>query len=161
MSGATIKIEKLQYTGPLLHPNSLKVEIDFFQNVLLPPKFMKFNNVWGLDFKVRVMDEREICAEKIRAMSDRARYRDFYDLFLLNETHLINLQEVVSYIGKKEIREPITKANIIRNWAVVGTQKAEEMSQIYYSRKIEAAQLGNMIDGLPFNEIRAQQPADK
>jgi len=161
MSGATIKIEKLQYTGPLLHPNSLKVEIDFFQNVLLPPKFMKFNNVWGLDFKVRVMDEREICAEKIRAMSDRARYRDFYDLFLLNETHLINLQEVVSYIGKKEIREPITKANIIRNWAVVGTQKAEEMSQIYYSRKIEAALLENMIDGLPFNEIRAQQPADK
>jgi len=122
---------------------------------------MKFNNVWGLDFKVRVMDEREICAEKIRAMSDRARYRDFYDLFLLNETHLINLQEVVSYIGKKEIREPITKANIIRNWAVVGTQKAEEMSQIYYSRKIEAALLENMIDGLPFNEIRAQQPADK
>jgi len=31
MSGATIKIEKLQYTGPLLHPNSLKVEIDFFR----------------------------------------------------------------------------------------------------------------------------------
>jgi len=35
------------------------------------------------------------------------------------------------------------------------------MSQIYYSRKIEAALLENMIDGLPFNEIRAQQPADK
>jgi predicted nucleotidyltransferase component of viral defense system len=73
-SGATIKIERLQYTGPLTLPNSLKVEIDRQQNVLLPPKLMKYNNVWGLDFKVRVMDAREICAEKIRAMSDRARH---------------------------------------------------------------------------------------
>ena len=80
-SNATIKIEKLQYTGPLQHPNTLKVEIDRLQNVLLPPRSMKYNNVWGLDFDVNVMDIREIGAEKIRAMSDRARYRDFYDLF--------------------------------------------------------------------------------
>jgi uncharacterized protein len=161
MSEATIKIEKLQYTGPLLQPNSLKVEIDFLQNVLLSPKFMKYNNVWGLDFKVRVMDEREICAEKIRAMSGRARYRDFYDLFLLTETHPINLDEVVSYVGKKEIRVPITKANILHNWLVVGTQKAKEMSQVYYSRKIDDAQIRNLIDKLQFVEIVAQKSADK
>lgn len=29
-SDATVKIEKLQYVGPLAQPNSLKVEIDFF-----------------------------------------------------------------------------------------------------------------------------------
>ena len=102
LSGATIKIEKLQYTGPLLHPNSLKVEIDLFQNVLLPPISMKYNNVWGLNFMVSVMDIREICAEKIRAMSDRARYRDYYDLFLLAEEYHINFEEVISYVGKKE-----------------------------------------------------------
>ena len=86
-------------------------------------------------------------------MSDRARYRDFYDLFLLTEAHLINLNEVVSYVGRKEIRKPITKTNILHNWMVVGTQKAEEMSQIYYSRKIDDAQIQNMIDTLPFVEI--------
>jgi hypothetical protein len=37
VSWATIKIEKLQYSGPLGQPNSLKVEIDFLQNVILPP----------------------------------------------------------------------------------------------------------------------------
>lgn len=113
----------------------------------------KYNNVWGLDFEVRVMDEREVCAEKIRAMSDRARYRDFYDLSLLTDAHLIHLDEVVSYISRKEIRKPITKANILRNWAIVGTQKAKEMSQIYYSRKIDDAQIQDMIDALPFEAI--------
>jgi len=152
-SDATIKIERLQYSGPLLQPNSLKVEIDYLQNVLLPPKSMKYNNVWGLDFKVRVMDEREICAEKIRAMSDRARYRDFYDLFLLTEYHPIDLREVISFIQQKEIRKPITKANILHNWTVVETQKVKEMSQIYYSRPVDDEQIKNLIDKLPFVEV--------
>ena len=52
---------------------------------------MQYNNVWGLDFEVLVMDIREICAEKIRAMSDRARYRDFYDLFLMAEKYHPNM----------------------------------------------------------------------
>lgn len=85
LSGATVKIERLQYTGPLIQPNSLKVEIDFLQNVLLPPQTLKYNNVWGMEFEVKVMDIKEICAEKIRATSDRARYRDFYDLFLISQ----------------------------------------------------------------------------
>ena len=63
LSNATIKIEKLQYTGPLIQPNSLKVEIDFLQNVLLPSQTMTYHNVWGVDFTVAVMDIREICAE--------------------------------------------------------------------------------------------------
>jgi Uncharacterized conserved protein len=152
-SEATIKIERLQYTGPLTLPNSLTVEIDRLQNVLLPPKLMKYNNIWGLDFKVRVMDVREICAEKIRAMSDRARYRDFYDFFLLLETQHINLGEVITYVGRKEIRKPITKANIYRNWKVGGTQKAAEMDQIHYSRPVDDAQIENAIEKLPFVEI--------
>ena len=88
-------------------------------------------------------------------MSDRVRYRDFYDLFLLTEALLINLNEVVSYVGRKEIRKPITKTNILHNWMVVGTQKTKEMSQIYYSQKIDDAQIQNMIDALPFVEIVA------
>ena len=114
ISEATIKIEKLQYAGPLVLPNSLKIEIDFMQNVFLSPVSLRYNNVWGLDFKVLVMDVREICAEKIRAMSDRARYRDFYDLFLLAEKYNPDMNEVVSIIGKKEIRKPITKIRILQ-----------------------------------------------
>lgn len=153
-SEATIKIERLQYTGPLLQPNFLKIEIDYFQNVLLPPKLIKYRNVWGVDFETRVMDIREICAEKIRAMSDRARYRDYYDLFLLLDSCNIDLDEVVGYVGQKEMRNPISKASILRNWAVVVTQRVKEMSQIYYSRNLDDELIQKMIDGLPFTEIQ-------
>lgn len=153
LSEATIKIEKLQYTGPLTQPNSLKVEIDFLQNVVLPPQTLAYHNVWGLEFSVAVMDIREICAEKIRAMSDRARYRDFYDMFLILDTHDIDLKEVVELVKKKEVRQPITKANIEKNWQIVLTQKESEMGQIYYSRQLEDADIEKMIRSLPLTEI--------
>lgn len=153
LSHATIKIEKLQYTGLLVQPNSLKVEIDFLQNVLLPPQTMRYQNVWGVDFTVRVMDVREICAEKIRAMSDRARYRDFYDIYLLLEKYPLELDEVVSYVRQKEIRRPITKAGIQTNWKVISTEKEKGMGQIYYSKQVEDSQIETLIQNLPFDRI--------
>ena len=152
-SEATLKIETLHFVGPLNYPSSLKVEVDQLQNVLLPPKLIKYNNAWGLDFKVRLMDEREICAEKIRAMSDRARYRDFYDCFLLVESYHLDLDEIITYVSKKEVRKPITKANIQHNWKIVDTQQAKEMRQVFYSRKIDDSQIENLIKKLPFTEI--------
>lgn len=153
LSEATVKLEKLQYTGPLIQPNSLKVEIDFLQNVVLPPQTLLYHNVWGLQFNVPVMDIREICAEKIRAMSDRARYRDFYDMFLVLNTHNIDLKEVVELVKKKEIRQSITKASIEKNWQIVLTQKENEMGQIYYSRKVDDDLIEKMIFSLPLTEI--------
>ncbi len=157
-SPATIKIEKLQYNGPLALPNSLKVEIDYLQNVLLPAKELKYNNVWGVDFFVKVMDIKEIAAEKIRAMSDRARYRDFYDLFLILEKYCLNFDEIVGYIKQKEIRQSITKASIKNNWAIIGTQKEAEMNQIHYVRQIDDQEIEKMIDILPFDAIKKYNP---
>ncbi len=153
LSGATVKVEKLQYAGPLVQPNSLKVEIDFLQNVILPPQALKYQNVWGVDFTVSVMDIREICAEKIRAMSDRARYRDFYDMYLILDAHEIDLAEVIGLVKQKEVRKPITKANIEQNWKIVLTQKETEMGQIYYSRKVEDSAIEEMMRSLPLTEI--------
>jgi predicted nucleotidyltransferase component of viral defense system len=152
-SNATLKIERLRYTGPLGHPNSIKVEIDFLQNVLLPAQEIPYHNVWGLDFIVKVMDIREICAEKIRAMSDRARFRDFYDVFLLLEDHQLDLQEVIAYIRQKEIRQPIEKSNIQTNWEIARSQKEEEVRSIYISREVEDHQFEEMIHSLPFDKI--------
>lgn len=152
-SNATIKIGRLQYTGPLQHPNILKVEIDRLQNVLLQPQSRKYNNVWGLDFKVNVMDIREISAEKIRAMSDRARYRDFYDLYWIIKNYNLDTCEIVAYISMKEIRQPITKASILRNWEVVGTQISTEMNQVFYKLHVDNQLIKKLIDDLPFSEI--------
>ncbi|MBU1085418.1 nucleotidyl transferase AbiEii/AbiGii toxin family protein [Patescibacteria group bacterium] len=155
LSKATIKIEKLQYIGPLIQPNSLKVEIDFLQNVLLPPQTLVYHNVWGVDCMVAVMDIKEICAEKIRAMSDRARYRDFYDFYLLLEKYQLDLKEIISYVKQKEIRRSITKASIQTNWKVIATEKEQKIDQIYYSKQVEASLIETLINGLPFDTILA------
>lgn len=101
VSRATIKIERLKYTGPLGLPNSLKIEIDYMQNVVLPIKTLPYKNVWKVETKVNVMDVREICAEKIRAASGRARYRDFYDLVLLFDAIKFDIKEIVDLIKQK------------------------------------------------------------
>jgi len=152
-SNMTMKIERLRYSGPLEHPNSIKVEVDFHQNVLLPAKALPYRNVWGLEFSARVMDIREICAEKIRAMSDRARFRDFYDMILILEKFQLTLEEITGYIPLKEIRQPISKRNIIQNWTITRSQKDSEKQTIYYSRPVEDQQIEEMIHNLPFDQI--------
>jgi len=153
-STATMKIERLLYTGPIGFPNSLKLDIDILQNVLLPVQEMIYRTAWGIEFPVRVMDIREICAEKIRAMSDRARYRDFFDVYLIQKTYHLDPQEILGYVRQKEIRKPITKASILRNWKLTGEQKKAEKQAIFYSHPIEDSLIEGMLQGFPGFEIR-------
>jgi predicted nucleotidyltransferase component of viral defense system len=152
-SAATIKIERLLYSGPLGFPNSIKLDFDVLQNVLLPVQEILYRTAWGIEFPVRVMDIREICAEKIRAMSDRARYRDFYDTYLILKTYPINLDEINGIIRQKEIRKPISKTNILQNWGITREQKEVEEQIIYYSQPVEDALIEEMINNLPIGEI--------
>ena len=103
-SPATIKFERLWYPGILDQPGAIKVEIDRIQNVVLPAQSLPYRNVWNLDVTVPVMDIREICAEKIRAASQRARYRDFYDLYLILTSFTLDVDEVYALMQRKEVR---------------------------------------------------------
>ncbi|MCK4540374.1 nucleotidyl transferase AbiEii/AbiGii toxin family protein [Candidatus Parcubacteria bacterium] len=147
-SKATIKLERLKFNGPLGQPNSLKIDIDFIQNVVLPPVDMEYRNNYGVKTKVRVMDIREICAEKIRTISDRARYRDFYDLTMIFRNFKIHPEEIISLIKQKEIRRPITKKSMLKNWKIVKQDKRNGLSSIYYSEEISDNEIQQMIKGL-------------
>ena len=149
LSTATIKIERLLYTGPIGFPNSLKIDIDKLQNVLLPMQEIPYRTAWGIEFPVRVMDIREICAEKLRAMSDRARYRDFFDVYLILKTHKLDLQEIISYLRQKEIRKPVSKSSILQRWALTRDQREVEKQAIYYSETVEDLMIEEMLHGLP------------
>jgi Uncharacterized conserved protein len=151
MSDATIKIERLKYTGPLNQPNSLKVEIDYKQNVILPARRLTYKNAWKLKTPVNVMDVREICAEKIRAASGRARYRDFYDLVLLFKEIDFNIKEIISLIRQKEIRYPITREMMLKNWKTAKIEKDEELSRIYYAHNITDTDVENLINRVNVN----------
>ena len=150
-SKATIKIERLKYTGPLGLPNSLKVEIDFIQDVVLPAKAVLYKNAWKIETKVNIMDVKEICAEKIRATSDRARYRDFYDLVLLSESFKFDIEEIIGLVKQKEIRKPITQDSIMNNWKVAKKEKEGELSRIYYARDINNKNIEGLIQNLKIN----------
>lgn len=151
VSKATIKIERLKYTGPLGLPNSLKVEIDFIQNVVLPAKTVVYKNAWNIETKVKVMDVKEICAEKIRAASDRARFRDFYDLVMLWGSIKFDLKEIVELMKRKEIRWPITQESIAKNWEMVKEEKEAELSMIYYAKPVSDVMVEEVIKKLKIN----------
>jgi len=145
VSEATIKIERLKYSGPLGLPNSLKIEIDFMQNVALPAKTMAYQNAWKVKTNVKVMDIREIFAEKIRAASGRARYRDFYDLVLLANSFEFDLKEIEGLIKQKEIREPISQEAMFGNWEIARVEKEAELSRIYYAALVNDADVQALI----------------
>jgi predicted nucleotidyltransferase component of viral defense system len=151
VSGATIKLERVKYNGPLGLPNSLKVEIDYKQNVVLPAKSLAYTNAWKVKTKVKVMDLKEICAEKIRAASDRARYRDFYDLFLLFAKFKFDIKAIVALIGQKEIRKPITQDSMLKNWKVAKKERGAELSRIYYAHDLSDPDVENLIRKIKVN----------
>ena len=152
-SGATVKIEKLQYAGPLGMPNSLKVEIDFLQNVVLPPLELDYENVYGIKTKVRAMDIREIAAEKIRAMNDRIRYRDFYDFVMIMKKLCVDTDEVIDLVKQKEIRKTISLKNILGNWQLAKQEKQHEFSSIFYSEEVDDDEIEEELRRLDFVEI--------
>ena len=151
VSKSTIKINRLKYIGPLSFFNSLKVEIDYTQNVVLPAKQAIYKNIWKVETKVNVMDVREICAEKIRAVSERARYRDFYDLSLLFENFKFNIKEIVELVKQKEIRKPLVPDSIMNNWTVAKKEKGEDVSRIYYAKDISDESIQNLIKKVKVN----------
>lgn len=153
VSAATIKLERLTFNGPLGQPNSLKVEIDFVQNVILPAKDVEYKNVWKVNTKAKVMDIREIAAEKIRAASDRARYRDFYDLFQIFKNYKMDLKEIFKLIEQKEVRKPISRKSILDNWDVAKQEKSGELRRIYYLEEITDAEIEKMLEKIDIGII--------
>jgi len=155
ISPATIKIERLKYIGPLKQANSLKIEIDNMQNVVLDPLEINYNNEYGIKTKVRVMDIREILAEKIRAMNERARYRDFYDFTMIVKKISININKIIELVREKEIRKDINTNNILNNWRIAQTEKQGDLLSIFYSEDLADNEITKNLKKLNFKEIKS------
>lgn len=161
VSNATMKLERLMYNGPLGQPNSLKLEIDFIQNVILPAKDLEYRNVWKVDTKVRVMDIREIVAEKLRATSDRAKYRDFYDLFQILKNYNPDLKEITEIIKQKEVRKTISQKSRLANWKIAKQEKIGESQSIYYSEEVKDEEIEKMLKNINIATIDVRNVAIK
>lgn len=153
ISEFTVKINRLKYAGPLGMPNSLKIEVDVAQNVMLPACEKEYKNAYGVQAMVRVMDLREILAEKIRAASDRARYRDFYDIAMILGSYPMNLGEILDLVRRKEIRKPISQNSMLKNWEIARQEKGRGVDLIVYSKEISEKEISELVDKIEPFEI--------
>ena len=152
-SAATIKIERLSYGGILAQPGAIKVEIDHLQNVMLPPQLLPYRNVWGLDVVLPVMDLREIAAEKLRAASQRARYRDFYDLYLLFEEYAPDVEELADLLRQKEVRRPVSTQALRENWQRAMQEQSGLVERIHYARAVVQEDITNVVEAFRFAPV--------
>ena len=126
----------IQYRGVLAQPDTIQVNINTNQKVLLEPKIMEYKNYYGLNFSCQVMDKSEIFAEKIRTLVDRARPRDSYDLVILQRNFGIKIKEALAILEKKELHNPLGIKKIEENIKISIDRFEDEMKELYYRQPV-------------------------
>jgi predicted nucleotidyltransferase component of viral defense system len=135
-SGFSLKIERLKFTGPLGQPNSIKIDIDLTQKLVLPAERHAYQNVFGVPVTVAAMALPEVCAEKVRAMNERARYRDFYDLAMVIQKHAVEPERIGEILAKKELRKPLSGESILANLKIADEARRSGAENLYYQEEI-------------------------
>jgi uncharacterized protein len=135
-SDFALKVERLKFTGPLEQPNSIKIDIDLTQKIILPAIEKEYKNIYGVPVTVKAMDVKEICAEKVRAVNERARYRDIYDLTMVLRNHDIDEKEIIEILKQKELRKPLSKGSIMENIKVTEEARKSGAENLHYREEI-------------------------
>lgn len=73
----------LKYRSLLEYPDSIKIEISFREKPLLKLKEVILKSPYFPDFNVKTFQVEEMAAEKMRALIQRKRPRDYFDMWLL------------------------------------------------------------------------------
>lgn len=144
-SGFSLKINRLKFTGPLGQPNSIKIDIDQTQKLILPIERVSYANVYGVPVTVSAMAVKEICAEKVRAVNERARYRDFYDLAMVMTKNSFGPKEILAILGQKELRKPLSQEAILENFEIAEEAKRSGSESLYYQEEMTTEDMHQII----------------
>ena len=147
-SDFTLKIERLKFTGPLGQPNSIKLDVDMTQELILPAEQMRYTNVYEVPVTVSAMAVKEVCAEKVRAINERARYRDFYDLAMVMRNNGFDPKEIIGILKKKELRKPLSKDSILENLKIAEEAKSSGAESLYYREEIDEEEMTESLKGI-------------
>ena len=138
----------VQYRGVLAQPDTIEVDINTNQKVLLEPKMMEYRNYYGVKLSCPVMDKNEIFAEKIRTLNDRARPRDPYDLVILQKKLGLKIDDGLALIAKKEMFRPLNKESIAENLRISQERFEDEMEELYYREPVTKEEIQRFSDEL-------------
>jgi len=144
----SLKIDRLKFVGPLGQPNSLKIDIDLTQKILLPTKRTSYRNVFGVNVMVKGMALTEICAEKVRATNERARYRDFYDLGMVFKKMRVDPPNIITTLKQKELRKRLSAASILKNLEIAQEAKDKGLENLFYREEITKEEIEEALDRL-------------
>lgn len=147
-SDFSLKIDRLKFVGPLGQANSIRIDIDLTQDIIRPIREMNYNNVYGMIVSVSGMDLTEICAEKLRAINERARYRDFYDLAMVLKKRPVAPSEIIEILEKKELRRELRKEYILENLKIAQEAKDNGLENLYYREEITKDEIEKTLDRL-------------
>ena len=131
----------LQYRGVLAQPDTIEVDINTNQKVLLAPKIMEYKNYYGVKLSCPVMDKGEIFAEKIRTLNDRAKHKDPYDHVILKRKFGLKIKDGLSLLAKKELNKPLNKDRIAENLRISQERFEDEMKELYYREPVNKAEI--------------------
>ena len=87
------------------------------------------------------MDIIEIAAEKIRALNERPKPRDLYDLYLVGKYFDLDTKEAIDLLRKKEMFLPLTKERTSDNCKVALEAFENEMERLYYRELVSKDEL--------------------
>jgi len=127
----------LRYTGPLGQPDTIEVDINTNQKVLLEPCVMEYRNHYNVQLSCLVMDKKEIFAEKIRTLNERARPRDPYDLVILRKIFNIEIKDGLDLLKRKESHAEPDKDRVAENLALSLGRFDDEMKELYYRNIVD------------------------
>jgi len=147
-SDFTLKIQRLKFTGPLDQANSIKLDIDLTQKLILPAEESEYRNVYGVPVTVSAMSIKEICAEKVRAVNERARYRDFYDLAMVMQTNGFEPKDILAILIRKELRKPLSKDAVLENLEIAEEAKKSGAESLHYREEISDAVMKENLKGI-------------
>ena len=131
----------VQYRGVLAQPDTIEIDINTNQKVLLEPSAMEYRNYYGVKLSCPVMDKREIFAEKIRTLNDRARPRDPYDLVILQKKMGLRLDDGLALLAKKEMFRSLDKERISENLRICIERFEDEIEELYYREPVSKAEI--------------------
>ncbi len=89
----------MKYTSLLDYPDSIKIDISLREKPLLELKEKLLSSPYFHEFPVTVFQREELAAEKMRALVQRKRPRDYFDMWLLLKE--INFREFEKIADKK------------------------------------------------------------
>lgn len=138
----------LQYRGPLGQPDSIGIDINTNQKVVIEPKLKGYRNYYGVKFSCLVMDIMEIFAEKIRTLNERARPRDLYDIAILKKNFDIKIKDGIAILRQKELYIPLDTKRIEENIDICLDRWDQEMKELYYKQPLDIDEIKKLSDGV-------------